>query len=79
MQVVLVAMEDVLENIGEVFDNLFVDKEGLNLLVDVEEILERLLNVQELGTVLVVVGKVPDSTRKYSCKVCDSFYKTKVK
>ena len=75
MQVVLVAMEDVLENI----DNLFVDNEGLNLLVDVEEILERLLNVQELGTVLVVVGKVPDSTRKYSCKVCDSFYKTKVK
>ena len=51
MQVVLVAMEDVLENIGEVFDNLFVDNEGLNLLVDVEEILERLLNVQELGTV----------------------------
>ena len=61
MQMVLVAMEDVLENIGVVFDNLFVDNEGLNLLVDVEEILERLLNVKELGKVLVVVGRVPDS------------------
>ena len=46
MQVVLVAMEDVLENIGEVFDNLFVDKEGQNLLVNVEEIFGSLLSVQ---------------------------------
>ena len=40
MQVALVAMEDVLENIGEVFDNLFVDKEGQNLLVNGVVILE---------------------------------------
>ena len=60
MPVVIVAMEDVLENIGEVFDNLFVDHEGQNLLVDVEEIFESLLNVQELGEVLLEVGKVPD-------------------
>ena len=46
MPVVIVAMEDVLENIGEVFDNLFVDKKGLNLLVDVEEIFGSLLSVQ---------------------------------
>ena len=37
-----------------------VDKEGQNLLVDVEEIFESLLNVQELGEVLLEVGKVPD-------------------
>ena len=43
---VIVAMEDVLENIGEVFDNFFVDKEGQNLLVDVEEIFGSLLSVQ---------------------------------
>ena len=30
-------------NIGVVFDNLFVDKDGQNLLVDVEEIFESLL------------------------------------
>ena len=47
-------------NIGEVFDNLFVDKDGQNLLIDVEEIFESLLNVQELGEVLFDVGKVPD-------------------
>ena len=47
-------------NIGVVFDNLFVDKDGQNLLVDVEEIFESLLSVQEIGEVLFVVGKVPD-------------------
>ena len=46
MPVVIVPMEDVLEHIGEVFDNLFVDKEGQNLLVDVEEIFGSLLSVQ---------------------------------
>ena len=56
-------------NIGVVFDNLFVDKDGQNLLVDVEEIFESLLSVQELKRLL---------TNKYSCKVCDSIYKTKV-
>ena len=40
--------------------NFFVDKEGQNLLVDVEEIFERLLSVKEIGEVLFVVGKVPD-------------------
>ena len=60
MPVVIVAMEDVLENIGEVFDNLFVDKEGQNLLVDVEEIFECHLSVQELGEILFVVEKDPD-------------------
>ena len=44
MPVVIVAMENVLENIGEVFDNFFVDKEGQNLLVDVEEIFGSLLS-----------------------------------
>ena len=47
-------------NIGDVFENLFVDKDGQNLLVDVEEIFESLLSVQEIGEVLFVVGKVPD-------------------
>ena len=47
-------------NIGVVFDNLFVEKDGQNLLVDVEEIFESLLSVQEIGEVLFVVGKVPD-------------------
>ena len=53
-------MEDVLENFGEVFDNLFVDKEGQNFLVDVEEISKSFFTVKEVGNVLVVVGKVPD-------------------
>ena len=70
-------MEDVLETIGEVFYKLFVDKEWQNLLVDVEEIFESLLSFQEVQDVLLVVGKF--LTNKYSCKVCDSIYKTKVK
>ena len=58
MQVVLVVMEDVLENFGEVFNNLFVDNEGLNLLVDVEEILEAFL-VSNNFVKFCFVGKVP--------------------
>ena len=77
MQVVVVAMEDVLETIGEVFYKLFVDKEWQNLLVDVEEIFESLLSFQEVQDVLLVVGKF--LTNKYLCKVCDSIKKTKAK
>ena len=68
MQVVVVAMEDVLETIGEVFYKLFVDKEWQNLMVDVEEIFESLLNFKEFGDVLLGAFL----TNKYSCEVCDS-------
>ena len=43
----------------EVFDNLFVDKEWQNHMVDVEEIFESCLSFQEVGDVLLVVGKIP--------------------
>ena len=51
MPVIIVAMEDVLENIGEVFDKLFVDKEVQNLLVDVftrtvRSIFKKLITIQ---------------------------------
>ena len=46
--------------VKEVFDNIFVDKEWQNLMVDVEEIFESRLSFQEVGDVLLVVGKVPD-------------------
>ena len=78
MQVVLVAMEDVLENFGEIFDNLFVDKEGQNFLVDVEEISgSSFLVSNKLEMFCLLLGRL--LTNKHSCKVCDSIYRTKVK
>ena len=56
MKVVLVAMDDVLE----ILITFFVDKDGQNLLVDVEEIFESLLGVQKVGDLLFVVENVPD-------------------
>ena len=44
----------------EVFNNLFVDTKWQDLMVDVKEIFESRLSFQEVGDVLLVVGKVPD-------------------
>ena len=46
--------------VKEVFDSLFVDKDWQNHMVDVEEIFESRLSFQEVGDVLLVVGKVSD-------------------
>ena len=71
---VLVAMEDVLENFGEIFDNLFVDKEGQNFLVDVEEISgSSFLVSNKLEMFCLLLGRFLTNKGMLYCSRIDSF------